>query len=83
MSTGVAIGYSIYKSRQLECPAVNRYARLIVTLLFVVDPAINTLGAAISLEDIPHRLVERTGEIPLPYRLTGSTEGSSLHTEQQ
>ena len=76
-------GHALCTTEGDETPAVNRYTRLVVTLLFVVDPGINTLGAAISLKDISHRLVERTGEIALPYRLKGSAEGSSRHTEQQ
>ena len=47
----------IDKSRQLECSVVNRYTRLVVTLRFVVTPATNILGGAISLEDTPYRLV--------------------------
>ena len=73
----------IDESRQLECPVVNRYIRLVITLRLVVTPAKNTLGAAISLDDIPYRLVERTGETLLPYRRTGSAGVSSLHSEQQ
>ena len=62
----------IDKSRQLECSVVNRYTRLVVTLRFVVTPATNILGAAISLDDTRYRWVERTGKILLPHRLIGS-----------
>ena len=68
----------IDESRQLECPVVNRYTRFVVTLRLVVTPATNTLGEAISLDDIPYRLVERTGETLLPYRLAGSAGVTSL-----
>ena len=73
----------IAESRQLECPVINRYTRLVVTLRLVVTAATNTLGAAISLDDIPYRWVERTGETLLSYTLTGSAGVGSLHSEQQ
>ena len=70
-------------SDQLEYPVINRHTRLIVTLRLVVTPATNTFGKAVSLDDIPDGLVQRTGEILLPCMLTGNTGLSSLLSEQQ
>ena len=67
----------IDESRQLEYPVVNRYTRLVVTLCLVVTPATNTLDTAVALDNIPYCIVQRPGEIFLPYRLV-VTETSSV-----